>query len=134
MRNKHLSKLVTKLVEMSFKDGKIVELQVSKSIKALKGLPKYQAIEALTEYVKQIKRLERQHTMYIETVIALDLAQLRKIKKIVEKKVKVTKVVTQINPQILGGFRLRVGDEVWDQSILDKVNQIKEAIIHGRSD
>lgn len=132
-KNRHLHKVVRKLVEVSFKDGKIVEFQVSKSIKFLKSLPRSKAIFALSEYFKELKRKERQHTMYIETVIPLSHIQLYKMKKIVEKKVKITKVTTNINPQILGGFKLTVGDEVWDESVLGKINQIQEAIISGRS-
>ena len=128
MKNKHLQKLINKLVEASFKDGKIIESQITKSIKALKSLPSYLAIEALSEYLKGLKRVERQHTMYIETVIPLSSVQLKKIKKIVEKKVKVTKVVTSINPDILGGFKLKVGDEVWDETLRGKIMQVKEAI------
>lgn len=134
MKNKYLKKLVSKLIALSFKDGRIVEPQAVRSIKALKSLPGSSSIEALTEYVRGLKRMERKHTMYVETVIPLSETQLKKIRKIVEKRVRVTKVITQINPSILGGFILKVGDEVWDESILDKVSQVKEAIIHGRSD
>lgn len=132
-KNKQLQKLVRKLVEVSFKDGKIVDSQVVKSIKALKSLPKYEAIQALTEYLKGIKRMMRKHTVSIETAIPIPQSLLSKIKKIVEKKVMVTKVVTNVNPEILGGFKLRVGDEVWDESLIDKINQVKEAIVSGRS-
>lgn len=128
------------MVEESFKEGKIVESQVANSIKALKSLPKYQAIWALSEYLKQLKRQQRQHTMYIETVIPLSPTQIKKAKKIVEKKavpagrqVKINKILVNINPQILGGFKLRIGDEIWDESILGKINQVKEAIASGRS-
>ena len=134
MKNKHLQKLVNKLTGISFKDGKMIESQVTKAIKVLKSFPSHLAVEALGEYLKELKRLERQHTMRIETVIPLSTPQLKKIKKIVEKRVKVTKIITRINPAILGGFILKVGDNVWDESLLDKVNQIKEVIIHGRSD
>lgn len=133
-KNKQLQKLVNKLIEVSFKDGKMAESQVTKSIKALKSLPKYQAIQALSEYLKALKREERKYTMYVEAAIPLSAAQLQKMKKIVEKRGKITKVVTSINPQILGGFKLRIGDEIWDETILGKINQIKEVIIHGRSD
>lgn len=133
-KNKQLQKLVNKLIEVSFKDGKMAESQVTKSIKALKSLPKYQAIQALSEYLKALKREERKYTMYVEATIPLSSKQLKKMKKIVEKKGKITKVVTSINPAILGGFKLRIGDEIWDETILGKINQIKEAIVHGRSD
>ena len=132
-KSKQLQKAVTKLVEVSFKDGKIVESQITKAIKVLKSLPNYQVIEALSQYLRLLKREERKYTMYVEAAIPLSSAQLQKMKKIVEKKTKITKVVTSLNPDILGGFKLRIGDEIWDETILGKINQVKEAIISGRS-
>lgn len=131
--NKALSKTIGMLVEASFKDGKMLEEKVTKSIKVLKSQPRIQAIASLSEYLKQLKRKERQYTMYIETVIPLSNTQMQKVKKIVEKKNKITKIITNINPEILGGFKLRVGDEIWDETVFGKVNQVKEAISDGRS-
>lgn len=131
-QSKLLQKTITKLIEASFKEERILEFQVVKSIKLLKSLPKYQAIWTLQEYLKQLKRKERQHTMYIETVIPLTDWQIKKAKKMVEKRVKITKVKLLVNPQILGGFKLKVGDNIWDESILGKLNQLKEEITHGR--
>lgn len=133
--NKQLQKIVNKLVDTSFKDGRMLEIQVTRSIKVLRALPKYLAIQALKEYLKALKRKERAYTMYIETVIPLSSAQVKKMRKIVEKKampagrqVRITKVLVNVNPEILGGFKLRIGDEIWDESILGKINQVKEAI------
>lgn len=133
--NKQLQKIVNKLVDTSFRDGRMVEIQVTRSIKVLRALPKYLAIQALKEYLKALKREEREHTMYIETVIPLSPVQVKKMRKIVEKKampagrqVMITKVLVNVNPEILGGFKLRIGDEIWDESILGKINQVKEAI------
>lgn len=131
MKSKLLQKSINRLVEASFKDGRMIENQVIKSIKALKSLPKYEAIQTLSEYLKGLKRKQRQHTLYIETVIPPSSAQLKKIKRIIEKKLTITKTKVFINPEILGGFKLQIGDEIWDQSILSKLNQIKEAISGG---
>ncbi|MBI2601213.1 F0F1 ATP synthase subunit delta [Candidatus Daviesbacteria bacterium] len=131
-KDKQLQKLIKKLVDLSFKDGKIVENQVIKSIKSVKSAPKPQAIWALSEYLKQLKRKERQFTMYIESAIPLSPIQVMKMKRIVEKKAKITKVLVNINPEILGGFKLRLGDEIWDESLVGKIQQVKE-VIHGRS-
>lgn len=131
---KHFKKLINDLVKISFKDGVIIEHRVIRAIKVLKSLPKYQAIQTLTEYVKQLKNLERKHTMYIESVVPLNKVQLKKIKKNIERQVKVTRIVTQANPAILGGFILKIGDEVWDASVLARINQVKEVIAHGRPD
>lgn len=123
-----LQKNITRLVEASFKDEVIIEAWVIKSIKILKSLPISEAIQALSEYLRRIKRRQRAHTMFIETVIPLSANQINKVKKIVEKKVSITKVLTHINPQILGGFKLQVGDQIWDETILGKINQVKEVI------
>lgn len=130
-KDKKLQKIIKKLIEVSFSDGKIVEGQVVRSIKLLKSQPTPQAILSLSEYLKELKRLERKHTMYIETSFPLTSSQLLKAKKIVEKKTLITKVITNINPDILGGFKLRVGDEVWDETLLNKIHQVKE-VISGR--
>ncbi len=127
-KSKTLQKIINKLAENSFKEGRIIENQVTKAIKILKSQPKIQAIQALSEILKQIKRRQKQHTMYIETVVPLSSTQIKKVKKIVEKKVRITTVLTNIDPQILGGFRLQVGDNIWDESILGKINQVRTCI------
>lgn len=127
-KDRQLLKLVKDLTEISFSDGKIIERQVVKSIKILKSLPQPKAILAMSEFLKELKRKEREHTMYIETAIPLSAPQINKMKKIVEKKIKITRIVVNMNPEILGGFKLRIGDDIWDESILGKINQIKEAI------
>jgi|SRR3989344_4123197 len=133
-KSKTLQKIISKLAKFSFGDGKMMENQVTSAIKALKSRPASESIFALSQYLQELKRIERTHTMYIDTVIPLSLNQIKKIKTIVEKRNRITKVVTQINQKLLGGFKLRVGDEVWDESIVGKITQVKEAITHGRSD
>lgn len=134
MKNKQLKKVIEKLINESFLDGKIIESRLTQVIKAFKTLPKHKSIFALTEYLKGLKRKERQHTMIVETTFPLSPIQISKCKKIVDKKFKITKVIAKIDPEILGGFRLKIGDEVWDQSLLGKINEIKEVIAHGRPD
>lgn len=133
MTKKHLKKIVKKLADLSFKDGRIIESQVIKSIKVLKSLPQYEAIMALGEYLNGVKRIERQFTLVVETSVPLATDTVKKMRKIVEKKNKITKVLVNINPEILGGFKLRIGDEIYDESILGKINQVKEVISSGRS-
>ncbi|MBI2019731.1 F0F1 ATP synthase subunit delta [Candidatus Daviesbacteria bacterium] len=132
-KNKQLLKLVQDLVDLSFKDSRIVENQTVKAIKLLKKLPQSKAIFAMSEFLKELKRREREHTMYIETAIPLSSVQVNKMKKIVEKRSgeqnrTISKVLVNINPDILGGFKLRIGDEIWDETILGKIEQVKEAI------
>ncbi len=125
---KQLQKTINKLVRLSFKDGKIIESNVVLAIKMLKAMPKSEAIAGLSEYLKSLKRKAREHTLYIETTVPLSSSQINKVKKFVEKKSKITKVLVNINPEILGGVKLKVGDEIWDESVAGKILQVKEAI------
>ncbi|OGE25527.1 hypothetical protein A3C26_02350 [Candidatus Daviesbacteria bacterium RIFCSPHIGHO2_02_FULL_39_12] len=129
MTKKQLQKVVKQLVKVSFIDGKMVESNIIKSIKILKSQSKSQAILALSEYLRALKRKQREHTLFIETTSPLSVGQINKILKAVEKQVKITKVVTQINPEILGGFKLKIGDAIWDESLMGKIKQVKETII-----
>lgn len=127
-KDKHLLRIIKKLVDGSFKEGRVIEKEVIRCITILKTLPAYQSIFAMSEFLKELKRKERAHTMYIETAIPLSFAQVQKAKKIVDKKNMITKVLVNINPEILGGFKLRIGDEIWDESITGKIEQVKEVI------
>lgn len=131
-KNKELQKIINKLVDNSFENGKLVERKVTRAIKFLKTLPGSQAVEGLSEYLKGIKREERKTTMFLETAYPISREQLLKAKKIVEKKFKLHKIIASVNPQLLGGFKLRIGDEIWDESLHNKINQIKEVITGGR--
>ncbi len=132
-KNKLMQGIINKLLKASFQDEKISESQVVKSIKILKSLPKYEAIQALQEYLKGIKRQEREHTLVIEAATPLSLMQVKKAKKFVEKNIIISKVLVTINPEILGGFKLKVGDNTWDGSVLGSIYQIKEVVTYGGS-
>lgn len=126
-KNKKLLNLIRKLAGLSFENGEIRKSQVLESIKVLKSLPSYLSIFSLSAYLKEVKRLENKHTMYIETVVPLDTKELKMVKAF-GKKEKITKIVTDINRSIIGGIKFKVDDQVWDGSLLGKINQVKETV------
>lgn len=127
-QDKQLKKIILNSVQQSFNNGRLLETQVVRYIKFYKGLPISKAISALTEYLKGIKRKLRKHTLVVETTCPLSLKQVQKIKKIVAKKYQITKLESKINPDILGGVRLRIGDDVYDESIQSRVTQLREVL------
>lgn len=127
-QDKQLKKIILNSVQQSFNNGRLLEAQVVRYIKFYKSLPTSKAISALTEYLKGIKRKSRKHTLVVETTCPLSLKQVQKIKKIVAKKYQITKLESKINPDILGGVRLRIGDDVYDESIQSRVTQLREVL------
>lgn len=130
-KNKQLQKLIQELLDLSFSDGRVIDSKVVKSLKLLKSLPGSQSIFALTEYLKGLRRLQKRYTLYIESPIKLSKGQVYKIKKTVEKKSKVTKVVVDMSPELIAGIRFRIGDQIWEDSILSRIQEVKEVITGG---
>jgi len=130
-QDKQLKKIILNSVQDSFSFGRMLESKVVKNIKLYKSLPTPKAILALTEYLKGIKRELRKHTLVVETNCPLSLNQVKKIKQIVAKKYQITKLESKINPDILGGVRLRMGDEIYDESIQSRITQLREVLEKG---
>lgn len=126
---KQLQKLAKQLVDISFSNGKMIDSKVVKSLKLLKSLPRSESIPVLTEYLKGLRRLQKQYTLYIESPIKLSRKDISKIKKSVAKRVKITNMAVNINPDLIAGIRLKIGDEIWEDSVMDRIRQVKEAII-----
>lgn len=128
MKNNRINTIVNKAVLASFKNGRLLESIVVKNIKIFKSLPVAESINALHSYLTGIKRKLREHTLIVETAYPLPVSQLRKIKENLSKKYLIIKLEEKINPSLLGGVKIQVGDNVYDNSITTKVEQIKEFI------
>ncbi len=128
---KHLRELVKKSVCESFnKTGKLNSTAVEKLTKAFRSLPSYEAIPALSEYLNGIKRIISQSTLTIETSLSLTKTDTQKITRLLEKHYQISQTQTQINPDLLGGIRIKIGDLVVDDSLNSKIERIG-VVIHG---
>lgn len=131
MINKRLKNIVEKLVINSFTPkGEVKESLVIENTKLLKKLPFGQAIAALTLYQKGLKREILKTTLEIISSTALSPSQKKQIMKISKKTFNINKVLTKIDPLLLGGLRIKVGDMVFDDSVQNKIGQLK-GVING---
>ncbi|MBI4037145.1 F0F1 ATP synthase subunit delta [Candidatus Daviesbacteria bacterium] len=129
--NKQLRKTVDKLVEESFApSGQVVEKKVRLYIKALKNLPLPKAIATLTFYKTGLKRDLQKSILEIETSTPLSKVQINQITKSFKNYHTVSSVQTTLNKQLLGGLKVRLGDMVFDDTIDQKIKQLK-GVIYG---
>jgi len=124
-----LKKLAAKYVNYSFKDGKGDENKIMKIMAELKSLPRSQAIYIISKFLKGVRKREGQTTLLIESAVPLTEAQLEGIFKSLRKEFVVTEVRNIVNPSLLGGFKVRIGDMAQDYSIRGKISQLREAVI-----
>lgn len=128
-KDKQLNKLVNKLVEMSFDvRGQVIEENVKRFTKSLRLLPSSQAAQALFDYLEGLKRKIKQTTMEVETALPLSSEQVKKVAGLLQSKHFITTMKNIVDPALLGGMRIRIGDMVYDDSISRKIAQVKEAI------
>lgn len=124
MKNKQLRKLVELAIETSFQNGKLNESKVASVIKVFKKLPKAQAIFALSEYLKRLRMEINKTTLNIESAVAFSPTELKRVQNLFKKDFMVNKVETTVKPEILGGLKVKIGDNLFDYSIKTKIMQI----------
>ncbi|MBI2017881.1 F0F1 ATP synthase subunit delta [Candidatus Daviesbacteria bacterium] len=128
-KSNDLKKLVEKCCIYCCSDGRINEKKVTSVIKNLKSLPRSQAIFAISEFLKTLKKQMSKTTLIVESSLPLSKLQLNSIAKKLKSDYIISDVKNTLNPKLLGGFRVKIGDMVSDFSLQNRILQLKEAII-----
>lgn len=126
MNKKQLHKIVDKCVAISLKKGQIEPAKVKQCIKLLKQLPSEEAIISLKLYQHGLQRALDQSTLTIQSAVKLSALTVKAITDTVAKHYKINQTTTILNPSLLGGLRLKIGDVVIDDSVSAKIDQLKE--------
>jgi F-type H+-transporting ATPase subunit delta len=78
------------------------------------------------EYIKIYKELKGVQVAYVKTATPLDATTREEILSIVRRtKGDKVELVESVDPSLIGGFILRVGDEQFDASVTKKLRQLK---------
>jgi F-type H+-transporting ATPase subunit delta len=127
--NKETRQLSKELLRGSFVDGRLDSGRVSSLLKALVEKKPRHYIQVLEAY-KRLLRLEvekRTATIETATELAPDAGQ-----KIVEnlKRKYGSDLAPRfvVNPELLGGMRIRVGSDVWDSSVRNRLHRLQQQL------
>lgn len=124
--NKEIRQLSKQLLRSSFTDGQLDNGRVGALVKSLieKRPRNYRAV--LDAY-KRLLRLEiEKRSAVIETATELAPDAARQIIDNLKRKYGSdlsTQFVT--NPELLGGMRIRVGNDVWDSSVRNRLQRLQ---------
>lgn len=127
-QSKKLLKLAQTAVIGSFVEGRLREEKVLSFINSFKTLPRKDAITVLMEYQKGVKRELDQTTMVIETASPLSDVQVKSLTNALRSDFQINVVKTLINPVVLGGLKIRIGDTIFDDSLANRIEQLREEI------
>jgi F-type H+-transporting ATPase subunit delta len=84
------------------------------------------------EFMNQYKKLNKISSVTLTTATPLNDAALNEIKtKLLASNITIDKIElnTKIDPNILGGFVIEVGDKLYDASVQHKLDQLKKEFV-----
>ncbi|MEM7601865.1 MAG: F0F1 ATP synthase subunit delta [Verrucomicrobiota bacterium] len=127
--SKEAQRLGRQLFRSAMVNGRLDEDRVrslSKAVLAKKPRGYVQILEALTNQVRL--ELNRRHAV-IESAVALDAAVQQKVAADLTKDYgEGLTFEYRVNPELLGGMRVRVGNDVWDGSVKARLEQLVDAL------
>ena len=124
---KELNRIAKKLFAACVVDGQLDEESVRKIVRKLIDT-KPRGFEAILHAFWRLVRLEvESNQAIIESAVELDEATRKAVVADLEKKYG-PQVQTEfkINPDLIGGMKIRVGSDVWDGSVKNRIERLEE--------
>jgi F-type H+-transporting ATPase subunit delta len=90
----------------------------------VKSAPRH-TLQILKEYTKLIRLELEKHHAVIESAVSVDDSTRASVLKLLEKRDGGTVTIeTKVDPTLIGGSRIRLGSEVWDSTVLSRLNAL----------
>ena len=123
-----INQFAKKLVELSKDDGVISEAKVGEVLAALKQSKVRYPLRTLKAYLGYIRRALAEQTAVVSTA-ELSPKALAGIEanfsKLYDRPIK---AVTQTEPSLIAGVRVRVGDDLYDASVAGRLQRLAESV------
>ena len=127
--NKETRQLSKELLRASFTDGQLDSGKVASLVKSLIEKKPRHYMQVLEAY-KRLLRLEvEKRTATIETATELPPDSAAQIVANLKRKYGNDLVARfAVNPELLGGMRIRVGSDVWDSSVRNRLLRLQQQL------
>jgi F-type H+-transporting ATPase subunit delta len=127
--NKEIRQLSRKMLQASFTDDQLDSGKVASLVESLVRHKRRNYIDVLKNY-RRLLRLElRKRHATIETASEVDPAIRSKIiANLKDKYGNDLATEFHVDPQLLGGMRIRVGSDVWDGSVRNRLERLQHEL------
>ena len=127
--SKEARKLSRQLLRMSFSDGKLDRKKIASMVNLIAENKPRHYLEALKEYQHLVRLEVEKKKAIIESATPLnrDLGE-RLVKDLKKRYGDDLSTEFQTNPELLGGLRIKIGDDVWDGSVKSRLHQLQEKL------
>jgi F-type H+-transporting ATPase subunit delta len=127
--NKEIRQLSRKMLQASFTDGQLDPGRVASLVDSLIAQKRRNYIDVLKNYKRLLRlELEKRHAR-IETASEIDPAIRSEIVANLKNKYGNDLATEfQVDPALLGGMRIRVGSDVWDGSVRNRLQRLQHEL------
>ncbi|PYJ73163.1 MAG: H(+)-transporting ATPase [Verrucomicrobia bacterium] len=127
--NKEIRRLSREMLRASFTDGQLDPGRIASLVDSLIARKPRNSVEILQNY-RRLLRLElEKRRARVETACGVDPETSSKL--IANLKQKYGNDLTTefvVNPELLGGMRIRVGSDVWDGTVRNRLERLQQQL------
>ncbi len=127
--NKEIRQLSREMLRASFTDGQIDRGKIRSLVQSLIAKKPRRYLDIL-QYYKRLVRLEiaKRHARIESSTQISPETSARIVENL--KKTRGRDLTTEfvINPELLGGVRIRMGSDVWDGSVRDRLERLQKQL------
>jgi F-type H+-transporting ATPase subunit delta len=127
--NKEIRQLSREMLRASFTDGQLDSGRIAALVDSLIARKPRNYIDVLKNYRRLLRLEVEKRLARIETASDVDREATSKIVENLKKKYGddlTTEFV--VNPQLLGGMRIRVGSDVWDGTVRNRLERLQQQL------
>jgi F-type H+-transporting ATPase subunit delta len=127
--NKEIRQLSREMLRASFTDGQLDPGKITSLVDSLVARKPRNYIEVLKNYRRLLRFELEKRRAKIETASEVDSTARSELIANLKKKYGgdlTTEFV--INPQVLGGMRIRVGSDVWDGTVRNRLERLEQQL------
>ena len=127
--NKEIRQLSRKMLQASFTDGQLDPGRISSLVDSLVAHKPRNYIDVLKNYRRLLRlELQKRHAT-VETASEVDPAIRSEIVANLNTKYgNDLSTEFHVDPQLLGGMRIRVGNDVWDGSVRNRLERLQHEL------
>jgi len=127
--NKEIRQLSREMLRASFTDGQLDPGKISSVIDSVTARKPRNYINVLKNYRRLLRLEVEKRLARIETASEMDPATQSEV--VTNLKKKYGSDLTPefvVNPELLGGMRIRVGSDVWDGSVRNRLERLQQQL------
>lgn len=125
--SKESQKIARHLLRLSFTDGRLDQEKVTQMVQSVLSEKPRQHLDILKDYQRLLRmEVEKRHAIIESATPLNDSMGDRIVANLRSRYGDDLTAEFRTNPELLGGLRIKIGDDVWDGTVRHRLNQLQE--------